>query len=80
MDEYDNIQEARSQGEEVIKSLQRACLLENGISRLEDEECLKMHDVIRDMALWLACENEKKKNKFVVKNEVGLIRAPQVDK
>ncbi|KAJ9673010.1 hypothetical protein PVL29_026332 [Vitis rotundifolia] len=39
-----------------------------------------MHDVIRDMALWLACENRKKKKKFVVKDGVGLIRAQEVEK
>ncbi|RVW24738.1 putative disease resistance protein [Vitis vinifera] len=62
LDEYDNIQEARYQGEEVIKSLQLACLLENGRSRLDKkDEYSKMHDVIRDMALWLACENGRRR-------------------
>ncbi|KAL6313593.1 hypothetical protein AAG906_006962 [Vitis piasezkii] len=81
LDEYDNIQEARNQGEEVIKSLQLACLLENGRSRLDKkDEYSKMHDVIRDMALWLARENGKKKNKFVVKDGVESIRAQEVEK
>ncbi|RVW24736.1 putative disease resistance protein [Vitis vinifera] len=80
LDEYDNIQEARNQGEEVIKSLQLACLLENGRSPLDEkDEYLKMHDVIRDLALWLACENGKKKNKFVVKDGVGYIGAKEVE-
>lgn len=35
------------------------------------QEHVKMHDVIRDMALWLACEAGKRKNKFVVKDQVG---------
>nr|CAN70391.1 hypothetical protein VITISV_014435 [Vitis vinifera] len=71
LDECDNIQKARNQGEEVIKSLQLACLLENGISPLDEkDEYLKMHDVIRDMALWLAHENGKKKNKFVLPVEI----------
>ncbi|RVW24712.1 putative disease resistance protein [Vitis vinifera] len=39
-----------------------------------------MHDVIRDMALWLARENGKKKNKFVVKDGVEPIRAQEVEK
>ncbi|KAL6313617.1 hypothetical protein AAG906_006986 [Vitis piasezkii] len=74
LDEYDNIQEARNQGEEVIKSLQLACLLENGRSQLDKKDKYsKMHDVIRDMALWLALKNGKK-NKFVVKNGVESIR------
>ncbi|RVW24676.1 Disease resistance protein RPS5 [Vitis vinifera] len=81
LDGYDNLQEARNQGEEVIKSLQLACLLENGRSRLDKkDEYSKMHDVIRDMALWLARENGKKKNKFVVKDGVESIRAQEVEK
>ncbi|XP_034680601.1 disease resistance protein SUMM2-like [Vitis riparia] len=81
LDEYDNIQKARNQGEEVIKSLQLACLLENGRSPLDEKDkYLKMHDVIRDMALWLARENGGKKNKFVVKDRVESIRAQEVEK
>ena len=55
--------------------------MENGISPLDEKEkFLKMHDVIRDMALWLARENGKKKNKFVVKDGVEPIRAQEVEK
>ena len=81
VDEYDNIQEAINQGREIIERLKSACLLQEGRSpMIIGTECLKMHDVIRDMALWLACEKGKKKNKFVVKDGVGLIRAQEVQK
>ena len=81
VDEYDNIQEAVNQGREIIERLKRACLLQEGRSpMIIGTEYLKMHDVIRDMALWLACEKGKKKNKFVVKDGVGLIRAQEVQK
>ncbi|KAI9085566.1 hypothetical protein K1719_032409 [Acacia pycnantha] len=53
--DYD-IHEARKQGEDIISSLKYACLLEDG----EQENTVKMHDVIRDMALWVACDHEKK--------------------
>ncbi|XP_028780367.1 probable disease resistance protein At1g61300 [Neltuma alba] len=53
--DYD-IHEARKQGEDIISSLKYACLLENS----EKENTIKMHDVIRDMALWLACDHGKK--------------------
>ncbi|XP_028780280.1 probable disease resistance protein At5g63020 [Neltuma alba] len=53
--DYD-IHEARKQGEDIISSLKSACLLENG----EEENTIKMHDVIRDMAIWLACHHGKK--------------------
>ena len=80
LDEYDDIQEARNQGGEIIQMLKRACLLEACITPFsQEEEYLKMH-VIRDMALWLACEKGKKKNKFVVKDGVRLIRAQEVEK
>ncbi|XP_028780235.1 disease resistance protein SUMM2-like [Neltuma alba] len=48
-----NIHEARKQGEDIILSLKDACLLENGV----EEDTFKMHDVIRDMALWVACDH-----------------------
>ena len=41
---------ARLQGELVIGSLKSACLLEEG----KDEDKVKMHDVLRNMALWIA--------------------------
>ncbi|XP_028780329.1 probable disease resistance protein At5g63020 [Neltuma alba] len=49
--EFDcNIHEARKQGEDIISTLKYACLLENG----EKDDTVKMHDVIRGTALWLA--------------------------
>ena len=81
LDEYDDIQESRNQGGKIIQMLKHACLLEVGTGPFSiDGEYLKMHDVIRDMALWLACEKGKKKNKFVVKDGVGLISAQEVHK
>ena len=81
LDEYDDIQEARNQGGKIIQMLKHACLLEVGTGPFSiDGEYLKMHDVIHDMALWLACEKGKKKNKFVVKDGVRLISAHEVQK
>ncbi|TXG69287.1 hypothetical protein EZV62_004222 [Acer yangbiense] len=62
-------------GYSIIGDLLCACLLEE-----EDYDGLKMHDVIRDMALWLACEIEKKKEKFLVQTSVGLTKAPETRK
>ncbi|KAK2651569.1 hypothetical protein Ddye_011425 [Dipteronia dyeriana] len=62
-------------GYSLIGDLLRACLLEE-----EDYDGLKMHDVIRDMALWLACEIEKEKEKFLVQTCVGLTEAPEMKK
>ena len=75
LDEYGDIKEARNGGEDIIASLNHACLLEitvtDNIWTQARCRCVKMHDVIRDMALWLACQNgNKKQNKFVNAQEV----------
>ncbi|XP_030488391.2 probable disease resistance protein At5g63020 [Cannabis sativa] len=65
-DEFDDIHDERRQAEEAIETLKLACLLEEG----ESEQSVKMHDVIREMALWLACDRGQTKNKFLVKESV----------
>ncbi|KAJ4721599.1 Disease resistance protein [Melia azedarach] len=79
LDEYDGI-EARNQGYSIIGTLIHACLLEEE----EDEQgnnYVKMHDVIRDMALWIASttDHEKEKEKFLVRAGVGLTEVPSID-
>ncbi|GMJ14262.1 RPS5-like 1 [Hibiscus trionum] len=69
LNEYDTISKAEMQGDHIINSLLRACLLERG-----EEECVKMHDVIRDMGLWIACELEAKGEKFFVKAGAQLVK------
>ncbi|KAL5757499.1 hypothetical protein ACOSP7_020110 [Xanthoceras sorbifolium] len=77
--------EARNFGYTIIGSLLRACLLEEvagdydayGYGDVVYVDCVKMHDVIRDMALWIACEVEEQE-KFLVRSGAGLTRAPEV--
>ncbi|KAH1063185.1 hypothetical protein J1N35_028172 [Gossypium stocksii] len=52
----------REQGEFIISTLKLSCLLEGD----ESMEFVWMHDMIRDMALWLARDEEKNKNKVLV--------------
>ncbi|WJZ94634.1 hypothetical protein VitviT2T_013474 [Vitis vinifera] len=66
--EVHDIHEARDQGRKIIKTLKHACLLEGCGSR---ERRVKIHDVIRDMALWLYGEHGVKKNKILVYNKVA---------
>ncbi|RVW64579.1 putative disease resistance protein [Vitis vinifera] len=85
LDEYGDIKEARNGGEDIIASLNHACLLEitvtDNIWTQARCRCVKMHDVIRDMALWLACQNgNKKQNKFVVVDKGELVNAQEVEK
>ncbi|KAL6313564.1 hypothetical protein AAG906_006929 [Vitis piasezkii] len=82
-DEYGDIKEARNGGEDIIASLNHACLLEITVTDniWTQARCVKMHDVIRDMALWLACQNgNKKQNKFVVVDKGELVNAQEVEK
>ncbi|KAL0915380.1 hypothetical protein M5K25_015792 [Dendrobium thyrsiflorum] len=48
-----NINEAYDNGYDLIGGLQAACLLEPGNNK--DRE-VKMHDVVRDLALWIASD------------------------
>ncbi|KAK9232206.1 hypothetical protein WN943_022451 [Citrus x changshan-huyou] len=58
-------------GWDVLGALVRACLLEEG------GDHVKMHDMIRDMALWIA--NEIEEEKFLVRAGVGLTDAPKIE-
>ncbi|KAK9229538.1 hypothetical protein WN944_022501 [Citrus x changshan-huyou] len=63
----------QNQGYHILGILLHACLLEEG----GDGE-VKMHDVIRDMALWIACDIENEKGNVLVYAGVGLTEAPEV--
>ncbi|KAH9782032.1 hypothetical protein KPL71_008717 [Citrus sinensis] len=66
-------QRPRNQGYCIVGTLLHACLLEE-----EEGNRVKMHDVIRDMALWIASTFENKNEKFLVLAGVGLTAAPSV--
>ncbi|KAH1055117.1 hypothetical protein J1N35_033182 [Gossypium stocksii] len=66
LNEFDRFSEAQMQGDDIISSLLNVCLLENG-DEIGGEDCVKMHDVIRDMALWITREFETIENNFFVK-------------
>ncbi|KAK9232158.1 hypothetical protein WN943_022401 [Citrus x changshan-huyou] len=71
LDEYNGIG-ARNQGSSLIRSLLHACLLEE-----EDDNRVKMHDVVRDMALWIASTTEKQEERYLVLAGVGLTETPR---
>ncbi|KAH9666569.1 putative disease resistance protein [Citrus sinensis] len=62
-----------SSGWGVLGALVRACLLEEG------GDHVKMHDMIRDMALWIANEIEEEEENFLVRAGVGLTEAPKIE-
>lgn len=61
LDEIDNIDEAYYEGHDIIGSLKSACLLESG----EEGDEVKMHDVVRDLAIWIASDLGRKKGKYL---------------
>ncbi|TYJ13929.1 hypothetical protein E1A91_A10G083400v1, partial [Gossypium mustelinum] len=75
MDEYESISQARKQGHHIIGSLIHSCLLEE-----VSDSTVKMHDVIRDMCLWIACRLYAHKWKFFVRAGYELTQVPEVGK
>ncbi|KAJ7962947.1 Disease resistance protein [Quillaja saponaria] len=69
LNEFGDIYGARAEGEDIIECLKLACLLEEGGHGQKNS--VKMHDVIRDMALWVACEHGSK-HKFGVFDSTAL--------
>ncbi|KAL5698119.1 hypothetical protein ACHQM5_029198 [Ranunculus cassubicifolius] len=69
-DEFEEFDMARGRGYAVITTLKSACLLEMGS---EEELHVKLHDVVRDLALWIA------RNKYLVQAGVGLSQAPKIE-
>ncbi|KAK3219524.1 hypothetical protein Dsin_013494 [Dipteronia sinensis] len=69
--------EAQERGKFIINGLKLACVLEG--SNVEDisyeVEHVKMHDVLRDMAHWLAREH---RNEILVKKHTGLIKSQEI--
>nr|XP_016460305.1 PREDICTED: probable disease resistance protein At1g12290 [Nicotiana tabacum] len=62
------------EGYEILSRLESVCLLENAIDN-KGNQCVKMHNLIREMALRITNENPK----FMVKAGVQLNDAPKED-
>ncbi|THG14084.1 disease resistance protein RPS2 [Camellia sinensis] len=62
-------------GHDLIGSLKVACLLETG----EEETQVKMHDVVRSFALWIASDCGKNEKTFIVQASAGLTEVPGVE-
>ncbi|OWM82903.1 probable disease resistance protein At1g15890 isoform X1 [Punica granatum] len=63
LSECHGFHEARDHGIDIIRYLIRVCLLEE--VDMPIDKSFKMHDVVRDMALWVASEHGQKKNKIL---------------
>ncbi|CAA0306633.1 unnamed protein product [Arabidopsis thaliana] len=67
------IKRARNKGYAMLGTLIRANLL----TKVSTYHCV-MHDVVREMALWIASDFGKQKENFVVQARVGLHEIPKV--
>ncbi|CAF1925879.1 unnamed protein product [Brassica oleracea] len=65
----------KNHGYEIIGTLVRACLLMD----YEHTEFLKMHDMVREMALWITADLGKTKESFIVKTGSKLRDVPKVE-
>ncbi|XP_060182791.1 probable disease resistance protein At4g27220 [Lycium barbarum] len=74
IDERETREAEFAEGYEILNRLEGVCLLESGIDS-EGNQCVKMHNLIRDMALRITKENPI----FMVKAGVQLNDAPMED-
>ncbi|XP_010476201.1 PREDICTED: probable disease resistance protein At1g12280 isoform X2 [Camelina sativa] len=75
IDENESRERELSHGYEIIGILVRACLLlEEGINK----EQVKMHGLVRDMALWIASDLGRHKEQCIVQAGVELREVPKV--
>jgi len=75
-DLYTEMDEIYNKGHDLLGDLKIASLLEKG----EDEDYIKMHPMVRAMALWIASDFGEKETKWLVRAGVGLKEAPGAEK
>ncbi|KAG2319924.1 hypothetical protein Bca52824_013137 [Brassica carinata] len=75
LDENQSRERALSQGYEIIGVLVRACLL---LEETVNKEQVKMHDVVREMALWISSDLGKDKEKCILQARGGLCEIPRI--
>ncbi|KAG2677999.1 hypothetical protein I3760_12G122800 [Carya illinoinensis] len=74
LDEQENYEASLNRGIAMIETLKDSCLLEEGI-----RECtVKMHDVVRDVAIWIASSSEDE-CKSLVHSGMGLTEISAVE-
>ncbi|KFK40143.1 hypothetical protein AALP_AA3G336200 [Arabis alpina] len=73
-----DIEKAENKGYEIIGSLVRASLLMEQVN-WEKQDIVSMHDVVREMALWIASDLGIQKEAIIVHAGVGLDKMPKVE-
>ncbi|CAK9168702.1 unnamed protein product [Ilex paraguariensis] len=74
LDEHQNYEELENRGMAIIESLMDSCLLDLGAQ----VDTVKMHDVVRDVAIWIACSMEDGSKSFI-RSGIALKHWPEND-
>ncbi|KAG6636324.1 hypothetical protein CIPAW_11G103500 [Carya illinoinensis] len=74
IDEHENSEYSVNRGIALIENLKDSCLLEDGAR----EGTVKMHDVVRDVAIWIASSAEDG-HKSLVRSGIGLNRISAIE-
>ncbi|KAI9107550.1 hypothetical protein K1719_021587 [Acacia pycnantha] len=74
-----SIHDIRNDGHSVIAKLMLCCLLESVEDDIVVSRFFKMHDMIRDMALWLACDQDKRIKKVLAQGEAVTLSHDDVE-
>ncbi|KAK4850478.1 hypothetical protein QYF36_007105 [Acer negundo] len=74
IDEQKNYEESYNRGIALIENLKDSCLLEHGAYK----GTVKMHDVVRDVAIWISSTMEDG-CKSIVRSGIGLTRISEVE-
>ncbi|KAH7674512.1 P-loop containing nucleoside triphosphate hydrolase protein, partial [Dioscorea alata] len=78
LDDFDDLGEAYNKGGIFIGNLKEACLLESVAPPwLHEESYVKLHDVIRDLALWITSDCGRNKQGWLVQPNSYLERLPE---
>ncbi|KAL0697392.1 hypothetical protein Bca4012_053514 [Brassica carinata] len=77
IDGYESKERAVNQGYEILGTLVCASLLQEG-GKYDNKSHVRMHDVVREMALWIASDLEKHKESYIVRAGKGLNEVPKV--
>ncbi|XP_010473481.1 PREDICTED: putative disease resistance protein At1g63350 isoform X2 [Camelina sativa] len=78
IDGSEGIDKAENHGYEIIGTLVRASLLMEAATDQDGVHIVHMHDVVREMALWIASEMGIQKEAFIVRAGVGLHEIPMI--
>ncbi|KAK4279301.1 hypothetical protein QN277_011100 [Acacia crassicarpa] len=71
-----SIQEVRDDCESILAKLKLSCLLEISV----EDGIVMIHDMLRDMALWLACDKDIRIKKVLVQGDARVVSHDDVEK